>query len=63
MEPWEIDRNFANAFRGDIRYWAWQWMYSQPVSQPQEPPKEEVKQEEPEEEWRTSVYLLPKPKS
>ena len=67
-EPYEQDRQFANAFGGDIRYWAWQWIYSkfQPTPEPQVFASDSKKQastrtvEQATE--RPSVYLLPPPK-
>lgn len=70
MEPWQLDREFANSYKGDIRYWAWQWMYSRAAKGEQDPAKQQPTldkgipvQQEAVEDWQTSFYLLPKPKS
>jgi hypothetical protein len=60
MEPWQTDREFAKTYLGDIRYWAWQWMYSQPVKE--EAVKQEKTEAEVKEEWESCSYLLPKTK-
>jgi hypothetical protein len=71
-EPHEQDRQFANAFGGDIRYWAWQWIYSkfQATPEPQvvasdskNANKQNSTRTAEQATERPSVYLLPPPKN
>lgn len=72
-EPYEQDRQFANAFGGDVRYWAWQWIYAKFQSTPDtQVSSSDVRnnsdrqissgQKNEQVTERPSVYLLPPPK-
>jgi len=70
-EPYEQDRQFASAFGGDVRYWAWQWIYSKfqatPETQLVASDSKNANRHNPtrtieQATERPSVYLLPPPK-